>query len=258
MVFADDAGDEPLLNIIRNNEDFYSRIAIEVYGLHEYSSDKKASNFLKKHKPEMRQVAKSFSLGIRYGMSGYKLAKDLKITQQEADNIVKSYFRQFPGLKRRMEELQNSAIKNGYVRSKAGRLRRLPEIPQLINKWGHCISNSLELWKEYHDDGQQYAMAKQDARIYNNLSNNALNFPIQSFAASIVSRASIAISKKFRELNLSAYICLSIHDELCIRCLDKDVDIVCKIMQDCMENTTKLSVPLVAEPNVGTKYGEIK
>lgn len=258
VIFADDAGDEKLLEIIRNKEDFYSRIAIEVYGLHEFSSDKKAPNFLKKHKPEVRQAAKAFALGARYGLGSYKLSKDLKITQQEAESIVNSYFRQFPGLKTRMDELQNSAIKHGFVRSRAGRLRRLPEIPKLINKWGNCISNSLELWKEYNEDGQQYAMAKQDARIYNNLINNSLNFPIQSFAASIVSRASIAISKEFKRRGLTAYICLSIHDEICIKCEEKDVDIVCEIMQYCMENTTKLSVPLVAEPNVGTKYGEVK
>jgi DNA polymerase I-like protein with 3'-5' exonuclease and polymerase domains len=57
---------------------------------------------------------------------------------------------------------------------------------------------------------------------------------------------------------MQAYIALSVHDELCIHCPDSEVTEVCKIMQDKMENTTKLSVPLQAEPIVGTRYGEVK
>lgn len=259
VVFADDAGDSKLLEIIKNKEDFYSRVAIEVYNLaSQFSSDKAAPNFLKKHKPELRQAAKAFALGIRYGLGSFKLSKDLNISQAEAERIVSSYFRQFPGLKVRMDELQNSAITHGFVRSKAGRIRRLPEIPALIAKWGDCILNSLELWKEYHEDGETYALAKKDARMINNLLNNSLNFPIQSYAASIVNAASIAMTKQFKNQNMQAYICLSVHDEVCVRCPEIEVDKVCSIMQECMEGTTKLSVPLVAEPNIGTKYGEVK
>jgi DNA polymerase I-like protein with 3'-5' exonuclease and polymerase domains len=258
VVFADDAGDEKLKNIIKNKEDFYSRVAIEVYSLNDFSSDKKAPNFLKKHKPEVRQAAKAFALGIRYGLGDYKLHKDLNISQKEAEHIVKSYFRQFPALKQRMDELQTMARVQGYVRSKGGRLRRLPEIPKLIAQWGECLSNGLELWKEYNEDGAQYIMAKKDARVFNNLNNNALNFPIQSYAASIVNAASIAMAKQFKERGMKAYICLSIHDELCILCPDDEVEAVKIIMRDCMENTTKLSVPLVAEPIVGTRYSEVK
>lgn len=259
VVFADDAGDEKLLNIIRNREDFYSRVAIEVYGLtDEFSSDKGAPNFLKKHRPELRQQAKAFALGIRYGMGAFKLGKDLGISQQAAENIVNSYFHQFPALKIRMDELRNMAFEYGYVQSAGGRIRRLPEIPQLIEKWGDSILDSLELWKEYHDNGVTYMQAKADARILNNLLNNALNMPIQSYAATIVNAASIAMTKQFRMSGLSAYICLSIHDEICVRCPDDEVEAVSAIMRSTMENTTKLKVPLTAEPNVGTKYGEVK
>jgi DNA polymerase-1 len=258
VVFADDAADEPLLNIIRNKEDFYSRLAILVYGLHEYSADKSAPNFLKKHKPEVRQAAKAFALGIRYGLGDYKLHKDLGISQEEAKRIVSSYFTSFPNLKKRMDELQNDAKTKGFVKSKAGRIRHLPEVPKLMAKWGDCILNGLELWKEWHDHPEQYADAKRDARILNNLLNNALNFPIQSFAASIVNKASIELAKKFRKDGINAYIAANVHDEIVVISSEKDVDKTCEYMREYMENTTKLLVPLEAEPIAGNRYGEVK
>ena len=157
-----------------------------------------------------------------------------------------------------MKQLTNAAKFNGYVRSKAGRLRRLPEIQRIVSKWGDCIFNSLELWKEYNEDPFQYNLAKQDARILNNLLNNALNFPIQSYAASIVNKASIEIMKKFAELSMKSYICLQIHDEICIMAPDSELQQVCQIMKHYMENTTKLAVPLKAEPIIGTCYGDVK
>lgn len=258
VVFADDAGDESLLNIIRNKEDFYSRVAIEVYGLTEFSSDKKAANFLKKHKPEVRQAAKAFALGIRYGLDSFKLHKDLNINQHEAEGIVRSYFRQFPALERRMGELRKSAIEHGHVKTRLGRIRRLPEIPKIIAKWGDSVLDSLELWKEYHEDGAQYALARKDARMVRSLLNNALNYPIQGYAASIVSQASIQLAKAYKRQGLQAYICMSTHDELATLCPDHEVSIVKQLKQSIMENTTKLSVPLTAEPIVGTRYSEVK
>jgi DNA polymerase I-like protein with 3'-5' exonuclease and polymerase domains len=99
---------------------------------------------------------------------------------------------------------------------------------------------------------------KRKAGIARNLVNNSLNFPIQSLAASIVSKASIAIARQFKAEKMEAYICLSVHDELCILAPEKEVDKVCQIMQYNMENETKLSIPLQAEPVVGIKYGEVK
>lgn len=258
VVFADDAEDESLLNIIKNKEDFYSRLAILVYDLPEYSADKSSPSFLKKHRPELRQAAKAFALGIRYGLGEYKLHKDLNITQQEAKRIVDSYFSSFPKLKSRMDDLQDSARRLGYVKSKAGRIRHLPEIPKIIDKWGECILNGLDLWKEWNEYPEQYEAAKRDARVLNNLLNNALNFPIQSFAASIVNRASIRLSKQFRKDGINAYIAANVHDEILVRCDENCVDIVKQYMREYMENTTTLLVPLEAEPIVGDRYGEVK
>lgn len=258
VVFADDAQDEALLDIIRNDFDFYSQVAIQVNGLTEYSADKKAPNFLKDHRPELRQAAKAYSLGIRYGLRAYKLSKDLGISEQEAKQIVNNYFKSFPKLKTRMDELIASAKSNGWVRSKSGRIRHLPDLKKLNDQYGDVLYDGLELWKKYNEMPGTYESMKKKARVASNLVNNSLNYPIQSLAGSIVSQASIAIAREYKERGLQAYLCLNVHDELCTHCPDSEVEAVCEIMQRRMENTITLSVPLQAEPIVGTRYGDVK
>lgn len=259
VVFADDAGDEVLLDMIRNNQDFYSLTALGVHNLgHQYSADKKADNFLKKHKPELRQQAKAYSLGIRYGLKSFKLSKDLGIEQNEADQIVNKYYQSYPKLKQRMDELIQFAKEHGFVKSKGGRVRHLPLLKKLHYAHGDILENSLELWKKFNENPKKYQQMKYLAKQYRSMINNSLNFPIQSMAASITNRACIAIMREFKRLNLDAYICMQIHDEIVVNCADKDVDRVKKIMRYLMENVTKLSVPLNAEPEVGDCYGEIK
>jgi DNA polymerase-1 len=259
VVFADDAGDEPLLNMIRNDEDFYSKTAIDIHNLRDkYSANKKADNFLKKHQPTLRQEAKIYSLGIRYNMQSFKLSKELNISQKAAEKIINSYFESYPKLKTRMDELINQALTKGYVKSKGGRVRHLALLPKLHYSHGEILSDSLALWKKYHEIPKKYEQIKYLAKQYNNLKNNALNFPIQSMAATITNKASIAMTKEFKRQNLDASICRIQHDEVVLSCSKKRADRVAKIMKYTMENTTKLSVPLNADPEVGERYGEIK
>ena len=86
--------------------------------------------------------------------------------------------------------------------------------------------------------------------------NNALNFPIQSAATSIVNRAAIAMSKIFTKLKLRAWVSLQIHDQLVVSCHKDEVEEVKKIVQDCMENTNKLAMPLIAKPEVAKNLRE--
>lgn len=258
VVFADDAQDQALMNIIINKYDLYSQGAINVFNLPEYSADKKAPNFLKNARPELRQQAKAFMLGIRYGLGSYKLHKDLNISQMQAESIIRNYFTAYPKLKLRMDEIIKSAQENGYVKSAGGRIRHLPELKLLYTKYGDTIYDGLELWKKYNEQPATYAAVKADARLASSLRNNALNFPIQSFATTIVSRASIEIAKEMRCRGLKGYICMSTHDEINLRVPNSEIEEAAKILRDKMENTTKLSVPLEAEPIIGTKYGEVK
>lgn len=259
VVFADDSNDESLLNIIRQDKDFYSQVAIDVHDLSsKYVSDKTAINFLKECEPELRQDAKIYGLGLRYNMQSFKLSKTLNVTQPAAEGIMRSYFNAYPGLKRRMDELKLQAKTLGYVKSKGGRIKRFPELKPVLAKYGDLVFNSLDLWKEYHEIPALYAQAKLDAKVANNTINAALNYPIQSYAASIVNRAAIAIMREFKAKNMSAYICMQVHDSIAARFTANEASNVKEIMQRLMETTTLLSVPLSAKPNVGYKYGDLK
>ena len=258
VVFADDSEEEVLLDIIRKKHDFYSSLAIGVFNMPEYSADKKAPNFLKKKNPLARTRIKPIALGLRYGEKPYKIHKELNISKQEAQKIYDDYFNFAPNLKKRMKELENFAKKHGYVRSKGGRIKHCPDLKKYYDLYGDILKDHLALWKKYHRDPIKYAEMKQKAKEYNGMINAIYNFPIQSMGASICSRACIAIADELIKKNLDAYICMQVHDELVVRCAEDIVDEVAKIIQDKMENTTKLSVPLEAIPEIGDRYGDIK
>lgn len=256
VVFADDAGDEELLEMIRKDYDFYSFMAITALGLNQYSADKKAKNFLKKHNKKIRQGAKSYGLGIRYGLGDWKLSKDLNISQNEAQLIIRRYFTKFPGLKKAMDNYTHSVKLNGFVSSVAGRKRHLSRVKELYDKYGDDLSDSLELWKKYHEIPSQYARMKELRREYNNLINNALNFPIQSFATSIVNQSAIKLAKHIKEHKINAYICAQVHDQLVVRCEKEKVPLLQPKMKYIMENTFKLKAPLIANPEIADNLRE--
>lgn len=257
-IFAHVSGDERLQNIFRQGLDFYSEIAIRTEGLTQYSSNKKADNYLGKVAKPLRQKAKAYALGIPYGLSGYKLQFEIGCTQEEGDALVDAYLNAFPDLKAWMTSTQDFVLSEGYIRSQAGRIRHLFRAKEYNSKYGLDILNSLYLYKTYHQEPALYKRMKEIRRELKNYINNANNFQIQSLAASIVNRAAIAIMREFAAQNLKACICLNIHDELVVEAPQHEIDAVCQIMQQCMENIMPLSLPLHAEPQVALKYGDTK
>jgi DNA polymerase I-like protein with 3'-5' exonuclease and polymerase domains len=247
-VFADDAGDQPLIDIFINGEDFYSKVAIGAEKLTGVSADKKAANFLKKVNPTARQNGKAYALGIRYGMKNVKLSYTLNISKEAAQEIIDNYFDSFPGLKRSMDTYLTEVKTKGTVTSKFGRVRHLPRAKEIYRKFGDDVLDFRALPRLAHKHKISMDDLKKIRKEYNNLLNNALNFPIQSAAASLVNQAAIAMSLKFIEEGLDAWVSLQIHDEVVISCAEKDKHRVAFIIKDCMENTNKLAMPLIAEP----------
>lgn len=263
--FAHVSGDEGLKDIFRKNFDFYSTIAIATEGLTGYSADKKAPNYLGKLNKATRQSAKAYSLGVPYGMGAYALAMNLKdtgmdINDKGAEILIKKYLNAYPELKKWMSYSDSYAKTNGHMKIETGRVRRFKGLVELVEKHkGVDMTNHLEIWKEYNDKGPAvYGAAKEDGKKIRNYLNNAKNVQIQGLAASIVNRASIALAKRLRELNNGSYICAQIHDELIIRTPNINVDKIKDIMQDCMENTYRLSIALKAPPSVGNNFAEAK
>lgn len=255
-VFADDAADDALIKIFTDNLDMYSVVAIGAEKLEGVSADKKASNFLKKVMPEKRQNAKAYALGIRYGLKDFKLSKMLNIEPEEAQLIISNYFTAFPGLKRAMDKYLKEAKNTGRVTSKFGRIRHLPRILEIRQKYGDDILDFKKLINISKKTYTPLNTLKDLRKEYNNLLNNALNFPIQSAATSIVNRAMIAMTMQFKKHNLNAWISASVHDQIIVSCDIKDLDKAKNIMQDCMENTNKLLMPLIAVPEIANTFAD--
>lgn len=247
-VFADDAGDQALLDIFIKNEDFYSKVAIMALDLKDVSADKKAKNFLKNINPKLRQDAKAYSLGIRYGAKSGKISQLLNISKEEAQEIIDNYFKAFPLLKNAMDGYLKEAKTKGTVTSKYGRIRHLPEVKELYKKYKDDLFDYRALGRIAYKERMSMDEVKKLKSKYNNLLNNALNFPIQSAANSIIARACIAMSREFLAKGLNAWISAITHDQAIVSCKEEQKEQVSEIVQRCMEKTNTISVPLVAIP----------
>ena len=247
-VFAHVSGDEGLKDIFRNNWDFYSTIAIKTEKLDQYSPDKKADNFLRKLAPAVRNKAKAYSLGIPYGMSAYALGKTIDVSSKEASKLVDGYLNGFPELKKWMENSREFAKNNGYIKTQVGRIRHLPKVKSIYDSMGDAILD----WNVKRDLERQFGEeeVKKISKDYKNGLNNSMNVQIQGLAASIVNRAAIAINRKFKERGIVGWVCAQIHDQLVMEVEKAKAEEASKIVQDCMENTTKLSIELKAPPAI--------
>lgn len=257
-VFSHTSGDPALQAIFNEGKDFYSDVAIKTERLRDVSSDKRASNYLGKVNKAARQKAKSYSLGLAYGMSAYKLKFELNCTEQEAERLVNDYMTAFPELASWMNRSKETVKYKGQIATQSGRIRHMPRAAAIFKKYGSCIDNDLNLWKNYNAYPDLYVKAKEDRREYKNLLNNAINHQVQGLAASIVNRASIALVRKLKSEKLSAEIISQVHDELLLNCPESELERVCVIVKDILENIVKLAVPLKADPQVGDCYADTK
>jgi len=255
-IFASVSGDKGLQDIFNNNMDFYSTIAIMTEKLTNVSADKSSDNYLGKVDKEARQRAKAYCLGIPYGMESFKLSKDLDIDQREAQSLIDQYMKAFPQLKQWMDRTDLAVKSVGYVTSLVGRKRRMPEAVSIFNKHGDSILDSLQLWKDYHEQGALYEDMKEKRWKLKNCINNGRNFQIQSLAASVVNRSSIAINLELAAKNIKAFIVCSVHDQTIVECRVEDKEAVAEIVQRNMENIIKLPVKLKAPPSFGKNFAD--
>ena len=254
-VFSTVAGDQGLKDIFNNDLDFYSHIAIKTEKLEGVSAHTKAPNFLKKVNPIKRQQAKSYSLGVPYGMSGYALAMTLEIPTKEGDRLVEGYLDGFPDLRKWREESRAFVKEHGYIKNKVGRIRHLPVAKEVYTAMG----DNLMDWKHKKTLEREYGveLVTKLYKDYKNALNNCLNYQIQSYSASIVNRAALQINRRFKQAGIEGQVIAQIHDQLVCQVKEEYVKEACIIVQDCMENTTKLDgVELIAVPEVAINFKE--
>ena len=251
--FASVTGDTKLQEIFNNGWDFYSTVAIQTEKLEGVSADKKADNYLKKLDPVKRNKAKAYSLGIAYGMEAYALKMTLGVDQKTAEGLIKGYLEGFPELAKWRENSRRQVKDKGYIKNYVGRVRHLPKVQRTYAKFGDRMMD----WRFRRELEQQYGKDQvlKAYRDYRNGLNNCLNFQLQSLAAAVVNRAALVINRKAKELGIDAKVQAQVHDQLIINVDEKDADMFAPIVQEIMENTTKLpGVTLKAPPEISNNW----
>lgn len=248
-IFASISNDTNLQEIFHKGYDFYSTVAIRTEKLKDVSADKKASNFLKKINAPARQKAKAYSLGIPYGMSGYALAMSIGVSPREGERLRTAYLEGFPGVRDWLDSSRAFFKENGYIKNQVGRVRHLSRGKAVYDLYGSQIENfkfRTSLTKTLGED-----TAKRHYLDYKNALNNCLNFQIQSLAASVVNRAALCINQKFKEKGWDGQVVAQIHDQLVMEIEETHASEALRLVQDIMENTTKLKgVTLKAPPQL--------
>ena len=84
----------------------------------------------------------------------------------------------------------------------------------------------------------------------------AVNAPIQGTSADIIKVAMIGVAKRLREEGMKSRMVLQIHDELLFDASKDEVEKLCKIVVEEMENVLSLSIPLTVECGYGKNWLE--
>lgn len=174
---------------------------------------------------DIRRRAKAINFGVIYGISGFGLARNLRIPRSEAQGFIDRYFERFPGIKEYMADTVAFAQKNGFVQTLFGRKIHTPEI---------------------NAKGPGAGFAKRAA----------INAPIQGTAADVIRRAMIRMPGAIA--GLPAKMLLQVHDELLFEVDEGAVDALIKVAKDVMEGAAHpavhLTVPLTVEAGKGASW----
>ena len=177
---------------------------------------------------DMRRMAKAVNFGIIYGISGFGLSENLNIDTKEATKFINEYYETYPGIKAYKEEAIKEAHKLGYVKTKFGRIRTIPEL-----------------------ENKNYMIRSGAERM-------ALNTPIQGTAADIIKIAMVKLYNEFNKHNLKSKILVQVHDELVVDTKKDEFQIVKKLMKEVMENVVSLDVPLLVDIEYGDDWYQAK
>ena len=177
--------------------------------------------------PDIRRQAKAINFGVIYGISGFGLARNLRIPRSEAQGFIDRYFERFPGIKDYMDATIASAKEKGFVETLFGRKIHTPEI---------------------NAKGPKAGFARRAA----------INAPIQGSAADIIRRAMIRLPEAID--GQPAKMLLQVHDELLFEVAEDAVDPLIATVREVMEGAAmpavKIDVPMVVDAGQGANWAK--
>tara|TARA_A100001015_G_scaffold108751_1_gene120635 strand:+ start:2180 stop:4945 length:2766 start_codon:yes stop_codon:yes gene_type:complete len=218
-ILADMADVKELKKAFKENQDIHNLTASQVFNLP-----------INKVSEDQRRKAKTINFGIIYGITQYGLAKQISVSNDDAQQFINSYFKKFPEIKDYMQTTVKICRKQGFVTNIFGRRIHL----RGINDKNFSVRSFQE--------------------------RAAINAPIQGSAADIIRLAMIKIDNTLGQ-NKMAKMLLQIHDELIFECSRKDENKVKKLIKDAMVSVSSsehhmFSIPLEVSINSGNNWGE--
>lgn len=215
VILAHLSKDKNLCNAFLSGNDVHKATAAMIFGVSP-----------EEVQPEMRRTAKTINFGVIYGMSAFRLARELGISRTMAKSFIDSYFATYSGVQDFINSTIEQAEKEGFVETINGRRRYIKAINS-ANKSEKAAAERI-----------------------------AINTPIQGSAADIVKKAMIKVHAELSEKFPEAKLLLQVHDELIVECPENQAEEVAKIMKTSMESVTQLSVPLKVSVEIGKRWGE--
>jgi DNA polymerase-1 len=212
-IMAHLSDDEGLIEAFNTGEDLHRFVGSRIFGV----------------KPEevtsaMRAKVKAMSYGLVYGLSEYGLAKQLRISNGEAKQLMNDYFERFGGVRRYLASVVDNAKLNGYTVTTFGRRRPFDDLKSPI------------------------------FQIRENARRAALNAPIQGTAADIMKLAMNRIGDLIAAKGFKSRMLLQVHDELVFEVAPGELDAMRDLVVDQMSNVVKLSVPLDVHVGIGKTW----
>jgi len=177
--------------------------------------------------PEQRRIAKTINFGVMYGMSSFRLARELSIPRADADRFIASYFARYRGIEEFIRRTVAEAEKTGGVKTILGRERPIPAITSR-NKTEKTAAERI-----------------------------AVNTPIQGSAADIVKLAMLRVDRRLREELPRARLLLQVHDELIFEVPREEAGRAADLVREEMESALKLEAPLRVSIETGLNWGEM-
>ncbi len=214
-VIASMSGDEAMMEAFRQGVDIHTATAAKVFGVPLEQVDK-----------EMRRQAKTVNFGIIYGISAFGLSQRIGISRKDAKDLIDNYFREFPGIRRYMDETMDFARSHEYVETLLGRRRYIRD----INSRNMTVRGFAE--------------------------RNAINAPIQGSAADMIKLAMIVIQKMLKEEGFQTRMILQVHDELLFDVPKEELERVTPRILQHMEEALPLKVPVLVESGHGGNWLE--
>ena len=215
-ILAHVAGIEALKTAFREGHDIHAMTASEMFDVP-----------LDQMTPDIRRQAKAINFGVIYGISGFGLARNLRIPRDQAQGFIDRYFERFPGIRAYMDNTVAFAKENGFVQTLFGRKIHTPEI---------------------NAKGPGAGFARRAA----------INAPIQGTAADVIRRAMIRMDGAIG--HLPAKMLLQVHDELLFEVDEAAADDLIGVAREVMEGAAapavKMDVALSVDAGRGTNWAE--